>query len=322
MAYCEQKNYSSQGSLVTHIVAHQPRRPFMKKSENFHPPSRETQTQHQAYYDPDGFGTSGPIEVSYAAEYSASHRHWHETLDGLGIATNKTHMTGSNVGGWTNIGSVDPETCTRSSSVTAYYQPYRDRPNLTVLTEALVEHVELEKSPDGSWVAKGVRFTDTTTGASYSASASKEVIVCAGSIQSPQILELSGIGHPEVLARAGVATKVASPQVGENLQDHIMAASIYEVDPALPNPEDLKTDPAAAASAREAYLASRTGQLTVLANSVCYSSLSQILPLETVSDLARRAADVEPRDFPERDEIRRKRFDSSSPSLGQIEFFL
>lgn len=276
---------------------------------------------HQAHYDPDGFGASGPIQVSYAAEYSASHQYWHETLHGLGIATNKTHMTGSNVGSWTNLGSVDPKTCTRSSSVTAYYQPHRHRPNLTVLTEALVERVHLQTS-DGAWTAKGVRFIDTATGESFSASASREVILCAGSIQSPQILELSGIGNPEVLARAGVETKVASAQVGENLQDHIMAASVYEVDPDLPNPEDLKADPAVAAAAREEYLSSRTGQLTVLANSVCYASLSQILPPETLSALARRTVDVEPCDFPERDEIRRKRFDPSSPKLGQIEYFL
>lgn len=300
----------------------------MKKSENFHPPSHETKLQHQAHYDPAGFGTSGPIEVSYAAEYSASHQHWHETLRQLGIETNKAHMAGSNVGGWTNLGSVDPETCTRSSAATAYYRPNRHRPNLTVLTHAHVQHVDLHKSDndDGgsvSWQARGVRFIDTTTGDVHAATAAREVILCAGSVQSPQLLELSGVGRPDVLARAGVAeTKVVSPRVGENLQDHIMAASIYEVDPSLPNPDDLKTDPAAAAAAREAYLASRAGPLTVLANSVCYLSLSHVLPPDALADLARRAGEVGSGDFPERDEIRRRRFDAASPRLGQIEYFL
>lgn len=293
----------------------------MKKSENFHPPSRKTQLDHKAYYDPDGFGTAGPIEVSYAAEYSASHQHWHETLLGLGIETNRTHMTGSNVGGWTNIGAVDPETCTRSSSATAYYQPVRERSNLVVLTEVLAERIELQQL-DGTWVAKGVRFLDTVTGESFSVSAAKEVILCAGSIQSPQLLELSGIGNPDVLSKAGVETKVASPRVGENLQDHIMAASIYEVDPSLPNPDDVKIDPAVAAAARNAYTMSKTGQLTWLANSVCYLSLSQILPPETVTSLATMAGNVDPQDFSERDEIRRQRFDPTSPKLGQIEYFL
>lgn len=312
----------------------------MKKSENFHPPSHETQRRHQAHYDPASFGTAGPIEVSYAAEYSASHQHWHETLGRLGIETNKAHMAGSNVGGWTNLGSVDPATCTRSSSATAYYRPIRHRPNLAVLTHALVQHVDLHKSSfpsssspsessasASSWQARGVRFTDTTTGDVHTVAAAREVLLCAGSVQSPQLLELSGVGRPEVLARAGVAaTKVASPRVGENLQDHLMAASIYEVDPSLPNPDDLRADdPAAAAAAREAYHASRSGPLTVLANSVCYLGLSRVLPpgAPLLADLARRAAgEGGSGDFPERDEIRRRRFDPASPELGQIEYFL
>lgn len=51
--------------------------------------------------------------------------------------------------------------------------------------------------------------------------AAREVIISAGSIQSPQILELSGIGRRDVLEAAGVELKVDSPNVGENLQDHM-----------------------------------------------------------------------------------------------------
>lgn len=271
-----------------------------------------------AYYDPDGFGTSGPVHISYAKEYTASHRHWHATLQNLGVETNKAHCMGSNVGAWTNLGSVDPSTCTRVSSATAYYRPNSHRLNLVVLTEALVENVLLEQK-DGSWTACGVRFTQD--GKSFSVSASKEVILCAGSVQSPHVLELSGIGNPEILERVGVETKVASRLVGENLQDHIMAASIYEVDPSLPNPDDLKTDPAAAAAAREEYTSSRTGPLTILANSICYLSLSQVMSPQTLEVLASKADSVSD-DFPERDEVRRRQFDaSSSTKLGQIEYF-
>lgn len=48
-----------------------------------------------------------------------------------------------------------------------------------------------------------------------------EVILSAGSVQSPQLLELSGVGNPEVLKVAGIETKVANPNVGENLQEHM-----------------------------------------------------------------------------------------------------
>jgi choline dehydrogenase-like flavoprotein len=89
--------------------------------------------------------------------------------------------------------------------------------NLYILTEALVEEIILDKA-DSGYVASGVRFTHK--GQEYTASASREVILSAGTVKSPQILELSGIGNPDVLSRAGIAVKVDSPRVGENLQEH------------------------------------------------------------------------------------------------------
>jgi choline dehydrogenase-like flavoprotein len=291
-------------------------RPFFKKSEKFHAPDEDAQLANKAFYDPDGFGTQGPIEVSYATEYSASHRYWHNTLQHLGIPTNSSHMLGYNVGAWTNLGSVNPQTCTRSSSATAYYQPNKNRTNLVVLSEALVEKVILVQE-DESWAARGVQYFHK--GRRASAFASKEVIICAGSVQSPQILELSGIGNPDILRSAGVETRVPSPFVGENLQDHIMAASIYEVDPSLPNPDDLKADPGAAAAAREEFESKRTGPLAILANSLCYLSLSQVMPEEAFSRLVSKAKSIQD-DFSERSQIRRERFDPSLAKLGQIEY--
>lgn len=271
---------------------------------------------NKAYYDPDGFGTQGPIDVSYATEYSASHRYWHDTLQHLGVHSNRSHMMGSNVGAWTNLGSVNPQTCTRASSATAYYQSHKNRTNLVVLGEAFVNKIILEQD-DGAWSARGVEFVHQ--GRTLSVFASKEVILCAGTVQSPQLLELSGIGHPDVLRKAGVETLVPSPFVGENLQDHIMAASIYEVDSALPNPDNLKIDPMATAAAREEFKSKGTGPLTILPNSICYLSLSQVMTEETHSRLASKANSVQD-DFPERSQIRRARFDPSLSKLGQIEY--
>lgn len=86
-----------------------------------------------------------------------------------------------------------------------------------MLTNAIVEKIDLEEK-DGQWTATGVTYS--CGGEKFSAKASHEVIIGAGSIQSPQLLELSGIGDPNVLNAAGVAVKVANPNVGENLQDH------------------------------------------------------------------------------------------------------
>lgn len=303
-------------------------RPYFKKSERFHPPSQETQRLHKAYYDAEGFGTTGPVQISYGVEFSASHQYWHETWANLGVATNRAHLMGSNVGAYTMVASIDPTDRTRSYSATAYYRPIRHRPNLVVLTDTLVERIALEQQQDRSWKATGVHFShqdNKNNNQNYFVSAAKEVILCAGSTQSPQLLELSGIGNPAILAKAGVVTKVASPMVGENLQDHIMAASIYEVDAALSNRDDLAQDDAAAKAAREMYASSRSGPLTVLANSVCYLPFDQVMSAEALADLSARVKAL--RDWDDgglRGEIQRRRFnngDAASPKLGQMEYF-
>jgi choline dehydrogenase-like flavoprotein len=201
-------------------------RPYFKKSETFHAPSREHQEQHKALLNCDAMGSDGPIQVMYTKDLSASHKFWHDTLNSLGVQTNSAHLSGSNVGVWTNVCSVNPRTGTRSYAATTYYAQAASRSNLAVLTEALVTEIVLDKE-DGTWLAKGVRFQHG--GKVYNVAASREVILSAGSIQSPQLLELSGIGSPEVLSAAGVAVKVANSNVGENLQDHLSKYGTLEV---------------------------------------------------------------------------------------------
>lgn len=189
-------------------------RPFFKKSETFHPPSSSAQDKFDIGYDIDTFGTSGPIHISYAEDYSQAHQPWLKGLNSLGVETNPAHFSGSNAGLWANISSVNPRTKTRSLA-TDYCSLAGS--NLCILTEALVEEIVLSKA-DGGYVASGVRFTHN--GQEYTVSASREVILSAGTVKSPQLLELSGVGNLEVLSRAGIDVKVNSPMVGENLQEH------------------------------------------------------------------------------------------------------
>jgi len=82
----------------------------------------------------------------------------------------------------------------------------------------------LEKESEGDeWRATGVRFIHQ--GQEHRVDVNGEIIISAGSVQSPQLLELSGIGSPGVLKAAGIETKVANPNVGENLQEHMCTAS-------------------------------------------------------------------------------------------------
>ncbi len=111
----------------------------------------------------------------------------------------------------------------RFSAADAYLRPARQRPNLEVRTGALVQGVELHHGR-----AVGVRVAGRR-GPVRTLRATREVILCAGAIQSPQLLLLSGIGPPDELRAAGVAPRHALPGVGRNLQDHPFVTVIWEI---------------------------------------------------------------------------------------------
>lgn len=192
--------------------------PHYQKAEIFREPDGNSARQHKLYFDGDALGKKGPIPISHIKEYSPSHQYWHETLAQLGVETNKAHLSGSNVGAWTSVVAVDPDQATRSWSAASYYLPNAGREYLHVLTDATVRHILIELAGKGL-LAKRACF-DHPNG-QFKVSATKEVILSAGSVASPQILELSGIDNPAVLEKAEIEVKVSNENVGENLQDHI-----------------------------------------------------------------------------------------------------
>ncbi|KAL6870301.1 GMC oxidoreductase [Trichoderma novae-zelandiae] len=257
--------------------------PYFKKSETFHPPSPAVQAEEDLRYDLDSFGNSGPIHISYPSQYSPTNRLWFNTLNSLGVKTNSAHAAGSIAGVWTNVNNIDPRTMTRSFA-TNYCALAGS--NLHILTEATAQEIVLDKTSVG-YVASGVRFTHKDR--EYVVSALREVILSAGTVKSPQILELSGVGNPEVLSRAGIAVKVASPMVGENLQEHKALHAVVEVDPGLENNDDLFFDAAYAAVAREQFARAKTGRLASVSASYSYVPLARYVPQETLDKLYSRA---------------------------------
>ena len=113
----------------------------------------------------------------------------------------------------------------RWSASFGYLRPIeKTRPNLTILSTGMVTRVVLENGR-----ATGVEVVSGKAGAAEIIQASKEVLVCAGAVQSPQLLQLSGIGDPKHLNEIGIETKVVSPNVGQNLQDHLNVTVIHEM---------------------------------------------------------------------------------------------
>src|SRR5271165_4668319 len=108
----------------------------------------------------------------------------------------------------------------RSSAAAAYLKPVMDRPNLRVEIRALTHRVLLEGRR-----AVGVEYSQN--GASHRVRAKREVLLCGGTINSPQILQLSGIGPGALLQGLGIEVVHDLPGVGENLQDHVGGRMIY-----------------------------------------------------------------------------------------------
>lgn len=108
----------------------------------------------------------------------------------------------------------------RESTATAYLRPARTRANLDLRLRASVRRIELEGKR-----AAGVSYW--WQGAVHQARATRAVIVCGGTVNSPQLLQLSGIGDAALLAKFGISTQHALPAVGQNLQDHLAVNYIY-----------------------------------------------------------------------------------------------
>lgn len=129
--------------------------------------------------------------------------------------------TGDNTG--TSYFQVNQRMGRRWSAARGFLRPALKRPNLKVVTGALVDRVDLE---EGRAVA--VRYR--ADGRDMQARARGEIILSAGAVASPGILERSGIGDGTVLGGRGVDTKVHLPGVGANLQDHLQIRPIYKVE--------------------------------------------------------------------------------------------
>ncbi|KAA1467686.1 alcohol oxidase [Dentipellis sp. KUC8613] len=189
---------------------------YMKKSETFASPSPEVTEHHHAGTSPEFHGTSGPIQKSYPRWYNALHTPFLEALVNLGALPRSDTRAGRNTGASTGIFTINPRNVTRSYAGTAHYETSIHKKNLVILTGAQVTRVLLEPGTDELVTATGIEFVKD--GFEHIGRASREVILSAGSFQTPQLLELSGIGRRDVLHRHGVKQFIHLPGVGENLR--------------------------------------------------------------------------------------------------------
>lgn len=201
--------------------------PYYLKSENLTNPST-AQLAAGARPNPKFNGNEGPLKVAYSVTSPTQ----------LTSVLNKTHanlgipwsddVNGGKMRGLSIFPStLDADLQIREDAARAYYFPFQNRKNLHVLLNTFANRLvwsgsNNESNTDNKATARGVEIS-SLNGTVSIISASEEVIVSAGSLKTPSILELSGIGNPAILSQFHIPVKVNLPTVGENLQDQVNA---------------------------------------------------------------------------------------------------
>ncbi|KAF9457987.1 hypothetical protein BDZ94DRAFT_1226987 [Collybia nuda] len=199
---------------------------YIPKHERWSAPADQHNTKGQ--FTPSAHGTDGLLQVSLPGFSTPLDQRIVDTLEEMEEFTFVEDMnSGSTLGiGWaqSSIGGG-----TRSSSATAYLGPnVMERSNLHVLVKSQVTKLLQTGIRDGIPVFHGLEFITTSEGPRR-VTARKEIILSAGSIGTPQILQLSGIGGTSDLMRVGIKTIFNNPSVGQNLSDHPLLANEYSV---------------------------------------------------------------------------------------------
>lgn len=216
----------------------------------------------------------GPLQVAVSEPTTMIQKAWIDALESIGFPRSDP-LSGEACGAVIAAESIDPTTKQRSYATNAYLDPVRGRPNLTVLTEATVTKVLLDKPSAGhDAVATGVQYT-SKDGTSHRVNARKEVIISAGAINSPRLLELSGIGGANLLQSLGVDVVIDNPHVGENLQNHVFTGMSFEVNNDVDTIDAFfRQESDAVAAAMQDYATKGTGPM-----STCNMTTSAYLPL-------------------------------------------
>ncbi|TFK85975.1 GMC oxidoreductase [Polyporus arcularius HHB13444] len=288
---------------------------YFKKSETaLSPEPDHTARFRAAKVDSRWHGDSGPIVKSYARTFAFGpllERVIDATAE-LGVPFNGDSDDGNKIGMSNLFTAVDSRTATRSYAGNAYFEANADRKNLFVLTSATVSRITFR---DGSspLQATGIEFLHG--GKPYYAAVHKEVILSAGSLKTPQILELSGIGDEKLLRKFGITTLVDLPSVGENL--------LYEIDPKYET-LDTAAEPEVVASYQQMYetrqgpLASSAASTFAFIPSKTFMSAEQ---QQAWKDSALSAAEHTPSGLKKQYETQIRLFsDRSSPEAEIIPF--
>ena len=217
--------------------------PYFKKAEN------------QTRGGDDFHGAGGPLPVSELGHPDPLSAAFVEAAVQSGISRNP------DFNGATQEGAGFFQTTTkggkRASTAVAYLRPAKARSNLRVETSALAEKILFEGR-------RAVAVTYRAAGVPRTARARKEILVSGGAYNSPQLLQLSGIGPAELLRQHGIDVVLDAPGVGHDLQDHMQVRVVMRCSQAI-TLNDIVNNPVRKVMTGLRYFAFRTGPLTIAA---------------------------------------------------------
>ena len=193
---------------------------FSKKGEHFQPPSSNI-TALGASYLSSAHGFGGPLATCISPHMTAGDIHdiFNTTFQNVGIPPRDEFDGGELRGFGVQVATQDGLADIREDAARAYYYPVMDRPNLVMMVNTTGTRILwLQNSTGGIAVASAAEIS-SQNGQVSTIYADREIILSAGAIRSPAILENSGVGNPSVLSRHSIDVKVNLTSVGENLQD-------------------------------------------------------------------------------------------------------
>ncbi|KAF7194780.1 Dehydrogenase xptC [Pseudocercospora fuligena] len=245
--------------------------PYFLKSTNFSSP--EISPDWHPTFGADAWGADGPVHVSIVPFEWPQQKVFRDAFAEMEIPLINEANDGSQVGlGWVP-NSVNPDTRTRSDARTAYHDSACARNNVQLLTGTKARRILF----DNDKTAVGVDLTGRDHDWRVIVNASKEVIVAAGAIWSPNLLQISGIGPQEMLKNAGVPVVHDSPGVGLNFQDTPTVIMRFNLTTNLHPSGDNMNDPTFYQLAKHQYESQRNGPfLQGHPNNVAFLSLRQI----------------------------------------------
>lgn len=266
--------------------------PYFKKSTSLTAPDySKRQADGKVLYDPTVFDNSygGPLQVSWPNYTIKAGIEYIKAMEKAGIPETDAFDNGNLIGASWSANTINPINGNRCSSKNAFLERAVETTSIKVYTQTMAEKILFHGT-----TATGVLVT--TDRQSYTLSAKKEVIVAAGTIQSPQLLMVSGIGPAKTLSHFSIPVISALEGVGKNLQDHCLWGISHEV--SVETASRIMGFPEYAQQVLSDYMTSATGPLCAPHGPLGFEKLTGEA-LSSLSPASQTAISHLPADWPE-----------------------